>query len=104
MARSVWDNFDPDDDFVVVRPFKISGAVQVVGAAFDRSLVSTRLLRQLAGAGEIRRVDAPIAMPLEPLQVRHVGRGRFVVFRGEERMSDLLSRADADKVLADCAA
>lgn len=116
MARSVWDNFDRDDDFFVARPFKIDGVEHAAGAVFNKHTVSTRLLRQLFGAGEIRSVQlsrmagypipvasetGPAPAPLAPLDIRHVGRGRFVVFRGDDRLTGLLSRDEAAKVKTD---
>lgn len=93
MVRSVWDGFDREDDFVVCRPIKISGVWLKVGAPFDKTSVTLRTLRALHGTGEIKRakhVPCVVLSRSEPAaapSVQHIGRGRYAVMRGSERVT-----------------
>lgn len=123
MAReSIWlKPFCRDDDFVVIRPFDISGRTLQRGEAFDKSTVSTRTLRQLYEQRRIAvaikpreegdaapMIAAPpppgvIETPL-PREVKHVGRGRYAVMQGEVRLTDMMTKEEAEARLAQMAA
>lgn len=46
--------FDPDAEYEVAQDFIITGPTHVRGEAFDKSLVTTRLLRRLYTIGLVR--------------------------------------------------
>jgi len=122
MARdTIWlKPFCRDDDFVVIRPIEISGRTIQRGEAFDKSTVSTRTLRQLYEQRRLAVAVQPreegdtapadpvpppvIPMPPLPLVVKHVGRGRYAIMRGTERVVDQMTKAEAEECLAKMAA
>lgn len=63
---SIWRerNFDRGADFVVNRPIHVNGGTIAPGQSFDKTLVSTRTLRQLY---EQRKIEFAVgAMPGAP--------------------------------------
>jgi len=59
MARigTLRDTFDRDMDFVATKAFKLSGAPFIPGQNFDKTLVTTRRLRQLYDGRYLRMVE-----------------------------------------------
>lgn len=101
MARaSIWqDRFDRDAEHVVTRAMRVKGVALRVGQRFDKSLCSARTMRQLYEARKIRRVAAS-PDTATGAQMRHVGRGRFALFIDNARISDAMTRAEAEQQLA----
>lgn len=107
MSRpSIWlDRFDRDQEFEVRRPFRAAGVDFNRGDTFDKTLVTTRTLRQLY---ESRRIQVatnspapPPEPPVLPLRVRHIGAGRFGVFRGDDRLTEEpMTREEAEAYAA----
>lgn len=102
------DPFDRDADFTVCIPFTCSGQDQVRGQTFDKTLVSTRTLRSLYENRHIHVATAIIPgtvtiLPEPPLtgnaEVRHIGRGRFAVVRGDVRLTEMMSKEEAQAAL-----
>jgi hypothetical protein len=104
MSRSsIWNaKFDRANDFIVSKPFRVRGIDLVAGDAFDKTMVTTRTLRQLFESRKLKVATVPIpAQPL-PFRVKHIGAGRFGVFHGDERLTaEPLTREEAE---ADAAA
>jgi hypothetical protein len=94
MSRpSIWNaKFDRDQDFVVSKPFRVRGIDLVAGDTLDKTMVTTRTLRQLYESRKIRvaTVKSNPDNEFQPADrtIRHIGRGRFAVFRGETRITE----------------
>jgi hypothetical protein len=104
MSRpSIWNaKFDRSKDFVVSRPFRLRGIDLVAGDPLDKTMVTTRTLRQLYESRKIKVATVTDADPDEAFQpadrtIRNVGFGRFAVFRGETRVSKSMTKAEAEK-------
>lgn len=96
MARpSIWlDKFDRGNDFVVFRPVKVRGVVLVPGDQFDKTTVTTRTLRQLF---ESRKIKVSQISNDKDLIVKHIGRGKFGVFKDGARLTDQpMTREEAE--------
>lgn len=104
MSRpSIWnDRFDRSQEFVVQKPFRLQGVDLVAGDPLDKTMVTTRTLRQLYESRRIKVATVSID-PAEEFQpadrtVRHIGRGRFAVFRGDRRVTDQpMTKAEAEQ-------
>jgi hypothetical protein len=118
MARaSIWlKKFNRDAEFVVSRAFLLSGNEMRPGQPFNKTLVSVRMHRCLYDHRKIQMVDRLIprvvVAPLVPVPppsgltetliartVAHVGRGKFVVMRGEVRLTELMTKDEAESEL-----
>lgn len=121
MARvSIWQKkFDPDAEYVVSKAFVFGGTAQHPGHSFDRTACNRRRLRQLyeqrriAMAPPLARLpEADTSKPPftpdigatgggnKPLAIRHVGAGRYRLFRGNEPASRPMTRSEAEAELA----
>jgi hypothetical protein len=58
------------------------------------------LLAALEGAGYIRHLPDAEPATSGDLSVRHIGRGRYAIHRGDERIGEPMAREDAEAVLA----
>lgn len=87
--------FNPDANFRVIRPLRLEGRDFKPGEAFDKTKVTTRTLRLLHDARKLEMIE-----PAGSLAVRHIGRGRFAVFSGNERITEPMSRTEAEAELA----
>ena len=69
MAKaSIWLKvFDRERDFVAGKPMRVSGRDFLPGDPFDKSLVSTRRLRQLYEQRKVRMVETETVVPLPML-------------------------------------
>lgn len=67
MARpSIWQQkFNRDDLFVVNREFILNGVNQIPGSVFDKTLVTTRTLRQLFDQRKLRLPQVGETTPTE---------------------------------------
>lgn len=105
MSRpSIWNaKFDRSKDFVVSKPFRLRGIDLVAGDPLDKTMVTTRTLRQLYESRKIKVATITDTDPDQAFQpsdrtVRHIGRGRFAVFRGETRITEQpLTREEAEQ-------
>lgn len=135
MRASIWlQKFDPAASFVVARSFMWAAREQRPGEPFDKTSVPVRKLRLLYDARLIamgtvnpafdplaelpaavaettdpaRDADEIVAAPASdpnPLHIKHVGKGRFAVMRGEERLTPQpLTKPEAESRLAQIAA
>lgn len=134
MRASIWlQKFDPAASFVVARSFMWASREQRPGEPFDKTSVPVRKLRLLYDArliamGAVPAFDplaelpAPVAESTDPapavdeivaapasdpnpLHIKHVGKGRFAVMRGEERLTpEPLTKEKAEARLAELAA
>jgi hypothetical protein len=96
MARpSIWqDKFRSDNDFVVLRPVKVHGIVLTPGDPFDKTTVTTRTLRQLFDS---RKIKVSQVANDQALIVKHIGRGKFGVFKDGERITiEPMTREEAE--------
>lgn len=96
MARpSIWqDKFDRGNDFVVLRPVTVHGIVLTPGDPFDKTTVTTRTLRQLFDQRKIKVGQIANEMGLI---VKHIGRGRFGVFKDGARITiEPMTREEAE--------
>lgn len=105
MSRpSIWNaKFDRSDEFVVYKPFRVRGIDLAAGDAFDKSMVTTRTLRQLFESRKIRvatvaTVAATTASASgDGLTIQHLGFGRYAVFKGDLRLTpEPLTKAEAE--------
>lgn len=113
--------FDPSLPLKVGKPFKLSGRDFKTGESFDRSLATTRTMRQLyeqrrlvvdeqGGAGMVDK-PAPLQEPKiepvcqhAPLSTRHSGHGKYRVYRGDDPVSEPLPKDEAEALHAKLAA
>jgi len=58
------------------------------------------LLAALEDAGFIRRLPDTVPDAPNGLSVRHIGRGRYAVHKGDERIGEPMAREDAETALA----
>lgn len=96
MSRtSIWtDKFDRANDFIVSRPVKVRGVMLIPGDPFDKTTVTTRTLRQLF---ESRKLRVSQSANENNLIVKHIGRGRFAVFKDGERLTtEPMTREEAE--------
>lgn len=96
MARpSIWlDKFDRDNDFTVSRAIKVRGVMLSPGDPFDKTTVTTRTLRQLF---EGRKLRISQVANDQDMIVKHIGRGKFGVFKSGVRLTDLpMTREEAE--------
>jgi hypothetical protein len=126
MARtSIWNvKFDRNQDFVVAKPFRVRGIDLVAGETFDKTMVTTRTLRQLfesrklevatvtttasttSGHGftikHLRKLKVETgatssSAPSGGLTIQHLGFGRYAVFKGDVRLTpEPLTKAEAE--------
>lgn len=92
MSRpSIWqDRFDRDQDFEVLKPFRASGIDFDRGEPFDKTLVTTRTLRQLYDSRRIIVATNSTPVTISGAKtVQHIGRGRFAVFQDGKRITDI---------------
>lgn len=74
----------------------------VEGGVFE---VSNRSLMYWLGLNAVEHIDAPVIEPDEDevpesiagLEIRHVGKGRYSIFRGEERLTGPLLKGAAEQ-------
>lgn len=104
MSRpSIWNaKFDRSQDFVVAKPFRVRGIDLMAGDPLDKTMVTTRTLRQLYESRKIRvatfKSDPDNEFQPADRTVRHIGRGRFAVFRGDRRITDQpMTKAEAEQ-------
>jgi hypothetical protein len=58
------------------------------------------LLAALEGAGYIRRLADAAAETSDDFTVRHIGRGRYAIHKGDERVGEPMAKEDAEAALA----
>lgn len=86
----------------ILQPFTCSqsdGSIDLkAGQIADISGVG--LLAALEDSGYIRRLPAEELEAAGGLSVRHIGRGRYAVHRGDERVGDPMAKEDAEAAIA----
>jgi hypothetical protein len=58
------------------------------------------LLAALDGAGYIRHLPDAAPATSGDLSVRHIGRGRYAIHKGDERVGEPMAKEDAEAALA----
>jgi iron only hydrogenase large subunit-like protein len=102
MSRpSIWNaKFDRNQDFVVSKPFRVRGIDLVAGETFDKTMVTTRTLRQLFESRKLKVAtipSSPTTAPAGGLTIQHLGFGRYAVFKGDVRLTpEPLTKAEAE--------
>lgn len=107
-TKSIWpEKIDRDRVFTARRGFRHNGRDYWANEVFDKETATTRTLRRLVDARYIVMQpagyaaasipdDARVDETTEPAEVRHVGRGRFAVFKDGARASEPMSREEAE--------
>lgn len=102
------DRFDPAKSFKVGKPFRFNGRDMRPDEPFDRSIASTRTMRQLYEQRRLVVDETPVAddqsSPCAPIALKHVGHGKYRVYRGEEAVSEALTKDEAEALHAKLAA
>lgn len=99
--------FDRARDFTVVRPFTLDGRALAPGEAFDKSLLTTRRLRQLFDQRRLAMApkltastSGASAADGRVYEVKHMGFGKYVVTRDGEPCTKRMTKDEAEATLA----
>jgi hypothetical protein len=84
----------------ILQPFTCSqeGASNDLKAGQIACIEGDGLLAALEDSGFIRRL--PDEESADGLSVRHIGRGRYAIHKGEERVGEPMAKEDAEAALA----
>lgn len=95
MAKaSIWlKAFDREGTFVAGKPMRVSGQDFLPGDAFDKSLVSTRRLRQLYEMRKVRMVEPDAVVPLPMLYGSSVLASTYEIAGQTVQLGDIVAAA-----------
>lgn len=85
--------FDRDANFVIIRPFTLSGVQMKVGAAFDKTLVTVRRHRQLYERRLVDHDTRPVIVSETRIEPSHV-----ILNTGDRLLDVAMKTAEQDQV------
>lgn len=86
--------FNREGDFVWCHPNIVNGKAVKSGEQVDKDLFNTRRLKTLYTSRHIRL--KPLGAMRKVIEIKHVGRGKYRLFKDGESISQPLTRMEAE--------